>query len=72
MREIKDSYCDWNDFKEVYEPEWGAERVYLYAAGENRRIYVVCYEDTIVEVDVSHERSGEYIAILAEKLTGIS
>lgn len=56
--------------KEINAAPWGADTVYQLWLGEPYPRYLICYEDTIVEMDTDWELTPEQMAIVGEKLSG--
>ena len=59
----------WKDDRSVNPEPWGAEQAFqLYLGDEAHYRYLLCYEDTIIEIDLDWEPDEDDIAIVNQKL----
>lgn len=59
----------WEEHRSIDPAPWGAEKAYqLYLGGEAHGRYLLCYEDTIIEIDLDWFPTEEQMAIVREKL----
>ena len=57
------------EFQKIDAAPWGAqEACQLLLGGEAQYRYLLCYEDTIIEIDLDWEPTAEQMAIIATKL----
>lgn len=60
---------NWKEDRQIDPAPWGAENAYqLYLGGEARERYLLCYEDTIIEIDLDWFLTDEQKAIVKETL----
>ena len=56
------------EMRRTEEEPWGADAAYrLYVDGDEKRKYVVCYGNVILELDASWELTGGQMAVVGEK-----
>lgn len=60
---------NWEEHREIDPAPWGAKKAYqLFLGGEPKERYLLCYENTIIEIDVDWFPTDEQKAIVKEKL----
>ena len=60
---------NWKEDRQIDPAPWGAENAYqLYLGGEAHERYLLCYEDTIIEIDLDWFPTEEQMEIVRAKL----
>ena len=60
---------NWKDDRSIDPDPWGAEQAYqLYLGDEAHYRYLLCYENSIIEIDLDWEPTTEDMAIVNQKL----
>ena len=60
---------NWKEARGTDPAPWGAEKAYqLYLGGEAKERYLLCYKDTVIEIDLDWRPTEEQMGIISDKL----
>lgn len=60
---------NWKEAREIDPVPWNAERAFqLFLGGEQKERYLLCYENSIIEIDLDWFPSAEQMGIISQML----